>query len=194
MTDKNINLGILGGSFDPVHIGHLIIAQTALYQFNLDKVIFIPSGKPSHRHLPIADSSDRFKMVELAIEDNPDFEISDMEIKNNAVSYTYDTILEIKKNFSEADIFFILGSDAFDIIEKWKNINLLSREVVFLVASRDKKKEIKHSPDIKNFFIDNFCIEISSSSIRNLCKDKKSIKYLVPEKVREYIERKHLYE
>ncbi len=193
MTVKK-NIGILGGEFDPPHIGHLIIAQTALQQFNLERIIFVPSGVPSHRALPMTNGLTRFKMLELAIEDNPNFKVSDIEIKNNSTSYTYDTVLKIRKEFKNVNLFFILGSDAFNIIEQWKNIEFLSKEVTFLVALRNKKNKINFSSDIKSFIINNPFIDISSSSIRDFCKEKKSIRYLVNEKVRKYIKRKHLYE
>ncbi|MCL5674127.1 MAG: nicotinate-nucleotide adenylyltransferase [Candidatus Omnitrophica bacterium] len=196
MAKKN-NLGILGGSFDPPHIGHLVIAETSLQQFHLQKIIFIPSGIPSHKFLPVAGSFDRFKMVELAIEDNPRFEVADIEIRNTSVSYTYGTVLQIRKKFKNTALFFILGSDAFRIIDKWKNIASLSKEVTFLIASRNKKSQktgTDFSFPLKYFIINNPFIDVSSSSIRNFCREKKSIRYLVPEKVRKYIERKRLYE
>jgi nicotinate-nucleotide adenylyltransferase len=196
MASSENNIGILGGSFDPPHIGHLIIAETARQKFNLKKIIFIPSGIPPHKSLPVTGGNDRSMMVKLAIEDNRDFEVLDTEIIRPGISYTLDTVMEIRSRNEKAALFLILGFDAFGLINKWKSIDSLCQQVTFLVARRypeDNERNMNIPLNIRKIFLDNPYIDISSSFIRKLCREKKSIKYLVPETVREYIERNNLY-
>ena len=106
-----MKIGIFGGSFDPIHLGHLIVAEYTKELMNLDKIIFIPVGNPSHRENSLSSWEHRLKMIELSIEDNPSFEVSKIEILSNKKNYTYDTLIELKKNYPTDEIFEIIGED-----------------------------------------------------------------------------------
>ncbi len=169
---------------------------------NLDRVIFLPTGNSVHkRYLKVSDSKDRFKMCQLAIEDNPYFEISDIEYKREGYTYTYDTILELEKIYPNDDIYFIIGSDILFSIGKWKNVDEVFKKIKFLLALRsdyDKNidEKISYFQDEKSAEIilkKIPLVDISSSEIRELVKNNKSIKYLVPKCIEDYIREKELY-
>ena len=116
-----MKIGVLGGTFDPIHHGHIIIGEFARISMDLDKVIFIPSGRhPFKDNKEITDPKIRCKMVELAIESNPYFEISTIEIEKAGINYTIDTIRDLKDQYKDAEIYFIIGSDILFEIEQWK--------------------------------------------------------------------------
>lgn len=195
-------IGILGGTFNPIHIGHLIIAQQCKEQLKLDKIIFIPNGNPPHKSKNIIDKYHRFKMISLAIEDNKGLDISDIEIKKEEPSYTINTILELKKdNINE--LFFIMGDDSLFNIKSWYKYNNLIEESNFIIFPREKTLDISNynqfiskelNADITKFnFISFPLINISSTLIRNMIEKKNSIKYLVPDKVINYIDSNKLY-
>lgn len=192
---ENKKIGIFGGTFDPVHTGHLIISEKAREQFNLEKIIFIPSGISPHKKKVYASAYHRFNMVKIAIEDNPFFEISDIEIKKDEPSYTYLTIKRLKKLYPGYSIFFIIGEDSLFDLPGWYKADELIKETVFLVAKR--RENFNYKVDKKfpvNFEIINSpIIGISSTFIRTCIKEGKSIKYLLPEKVRDYIEKEKIY-
>jgi len=192
---ENKKIGLFGGTFDPVHTGHLIIAEKAREEFNLEKVIFIPSGISPHKKKVYASSIHRYTMVEIAIGDNPFFEISNIEIKKEKPSYTYTTVREIKKIYPDYKIFFIIGQDSLFDLPKWYKAKDLIKEVVFLVAKRNSDFNYKRNENFPvNFKIINSpLIGISSTYIRTCIKEEKSIKYLLPEKVRIYIEKEKIY-
>lgn len=185
------NIGIFGGEFDPPHTGHLILADQARQQFELDKIIWIPGNLPPHRPAPTASAKDRFKMVELAVSDNPYFESSDLEIKRGGISYTIDTLRELREtpNANQANIFLIIGLDEALSFHKWKNYKDVVEIATLIVAGRPG---INHAFP-KNTRILQLAIDISSSKIRELIKQKLSIKYLAPDKVVNYIKRNKLY-
>lgn len=197
-----MKIGIIGGTFDPIHFGHLILAERIRLAQNLDRVIFLPTGNSVHkRYLKVSDSKDRFKMCQLAIEDNPYFEISDIEYKREGYTYTYDTILELEKIYPNDDIYFIIGSDILFSIGKWKNVDEVFKKIKFLLALRsdyDKNidEKISYFQDEKSAEIilkKIPLVDISSSEIRELVKNNKSIKYLVPKCIEDYIREKELY-
>lgn len=195
-------IGILGGTFNPLHLGHLIAAQEVLNKINLDRIVFIPSGDPPHkRKEDLASAKDRYEMVKLSIEDNKYFDISDIEIKRQGKTYTYDTLKELHKIYYGNSIHFIIGYDAFRDIDSWMNIDEVFKLANFIVVNRGqskdelleeaKKKEIKYNTKIDIVNIPN--IEISSTNIRDRVNENKSINYLVCDRVREYIFKKGLY-
>lgn len=132
---NNYKVGIMGGTFDPIHYGHLVIAEQVRERFLLDKVIFVPVGKAPHKEGVEVDKFDRFNMVKLAIESNSNFEISSIEIDKHKKTYTIDTIKELKNNI-DAEIFFITGSDAILMIDTWKDYKELLSLVKFIGATR----------------------------------------------------------
>lgn len=186
-------IGFFGGTFNPIHMGHLAIAQMAQEAFKLDKVIFIPSHQPPHKNIaPLALAKDRYKMVKLATAGNDYFEVSDVETLRDGKSYTIDTLRHFRKIYSsKAKLFFIVGGDSFSTLPKWKNIDEILKLVTFIVVNRPgcyaPKKNIKHLTVTKPG------IDISSSYLRNRIESGKSVRYLVPESIFHYIEKHGLY-
>jgi len=187
MKNTGKKIGLFGGTFDPVHIGHLVIAGSVYEVKGLDTVIFIPSACPPHKGRDILfNAEERLRMLSLAVEDDPRFEVSDNELKRQGSSYTIDTIREMKSQFpSGAELFFIVGMDNLYEIELWKDPLDIVSEIRILAAKRvcDKTRDIPGWL-LKNVEIVNVpLIEISSSDIRKRISDGKSIRYLVPDKV-----------
>ena len=188
-----LRIGILGGTFDPVHIGHMAIAQKALEKCRLDKVIFVPSALPPHKKIArLASSRDRYQMVALAIQSNPRFEISDYEIKKGGKSYSVDTVRHFQEVFPPGTkLFFIIGEDNVDTLETWKEIGRIVEIVTFIVVNRPGFQH--HQKKIKFQSVTLPGMDISSSYLRRGIEQGKTIKYLVPDKVLEYIEKNQLY-
>ncbi len=197
-------IGIIGGTFDPIHYGHLFIAETALDKLNLDKIIFIPAGIPPHKNQSlITDSFKRVDMVKLATKKNSNFEVSTIEVNKQKTSYTIDTIKELKKYYNnKVDIFFITGDDAFINIETWKKYDELLNSTNFIVMTRsinnskllNEKIELyktKYNANVTKVEIP--ILEISSTDVRERIKKNNSIKYLLPEEVEKYILENKLY-
>ena len=135
---KTERIGILGGTFDPVHIGHMAIAQKALEKCRLDKVIFVPSALPPHKKMPrLASAWDRYRMVALAAQGNPRFEVSDYEVQKGGKSYSIDTVCHFRAQYpAETKLFFIIGEDNVDTLETWKEIDRIIEIVTFIVVNR----------------------------------------------------------
>ena len=185
-------IGILGGSFNPVHLGHLRLAEVAYQQLKLDKVIFIPAYLSPHKKRErLASASKRYRMVALAIKGNLRFQISDIELKRKGVSYSVDTVRQLKATFSTSKLYFIVGSDFLKQITQWKDIKVLAKLCKFAVAQRPGHASKKNFPKMQVIKMNP--LEISSSDIRRRIRNKKSIRYLVPEDVRQYIFKKKLY-
>jgi nicotinate-nucleotide adenylyltransferase len=184
-----VNIGIYGGAFDPPHIGHLIIAEQSRIKFDLYKVIWIPLNTPSHKSPTKASASDRVKMVKLAIKDNPYFELSRIEIEREGKSYMIDTINELKNQFIGADFYLIIGMDEAKEFDKWKECEKIKEQVTIVVSNR-LGVEYKLPKYMKELDV---TVSASSTQIREAASKGESIKYLVPDKVREYIEENSLY-
>ena len=195
-------IGIFGGSFNPIHTGHLIAAQETLDALKLDKVIFIPAGNPPHKSQSnLAAAEDRYEMVRLAIQDNPGFEISGMEMEREGKTYSFDTLVALKKQFDDIDMHFIIGFDTLKELHTWRNIQGIFNIVSFAVVNRGNEAiEIKqwiedrqrtYSGTIDYIPIPD--IQISSTDIRHRIQDERSIKYLVPDAVEHYIKSRGLY-
>ncbi len=188
-----MRIGILGGTFNPIHIGHLILAEEALSKLCLDKVIFVPTFIPPHKsEEELIDANHRYRMIELAIKDNPAFEVSDIELRRKGKSYSVDTLKQFKKRFGKfTKLFFITGSDSLGELFSWKDINDIFKLSQFVVANRPGYpfKELPKHAEIVLITP----IEVSSSEIRKRIREDLSIKYLVPDSVRNYINKKRLY-
>ena len=194
--------GIFGGSFNPIHYGHLMICEYIKEEMGLDKVIFIPTGNPPHKEIEVS-AEDRYEMVRLAISPNPDFEISDIETTRVDLSYTVDTIRELKKIYREEKLYFLIGLDSLFQLKTWKKIGDLSQEIEFVVALRPgyiDKEEINKEIDFlrENFgtkinLIKTPLYEISSTDLRDRIHEGKSLRYLIPKKVLDYIEESGFY-
>lgn len=198
-----MRLGIVGGSFDPIHIGHLIIGEFALDRKELDKVIYIPTGTAPHKVYELS-GSERLKMVELAIEGNDSFEVSNIEVMTENVSYTIDTLKYIKNKYEAEDLYFIIGTDNLWDLEKWYKIEEFYKYAKILLTNR--KTGYKSSTDIQEKIdelykkynltieaIESPFIGISSTMIREFIKTDKSINYLTSKKVVKYIGFKGFY-
>lgn len=194
------NYGIMGGTFNPIHVGHLMISEYIRQNYNLDEVIFVPTGNPPHKKTE--DAQLRYDMVNLAISENPNFSISDIELKRKGISYTIDTILELKQQY-QGKLYFIIGSDTIFQLKTWKKIDQLFKEVEFICAIRPDyvsseilKIELQYLSNkygAKINIIDTPMYEISSTDLRNRLKERKSVKYLVPDSVIDYIYTRNLY-
>lgn len=194
--------GIFGGSFNPIHYGHLMICEYIKEEMGLDKVIFIPTGTPPHKELEVS-AEDRYEMVRLAISPNPDFEISDIETTRVKMSYTVDTIRELKKIYREEKLYFLIGLDSLFQLKTWMKIGDLSQEIEFVVALRPgylDREEVNKEIDFlrENFgtkinLIKTPLYEISSTDLRDRIRVGKSLRYLIPKKVLDYIEESGFY-
>ncbi|MGG7142298.1 nicotinate-nucleotide adenylyltransferase [Clostridium nigeriense] len=194
-------IGILGGTFNPIHLAHLYIAYEAKSQLNLDKVIFIPAGNPPHKKdKKIIEASLRYNMVCEAIKNYEDFEISKYEVEKEAYSYTFETLKQFKTKDNE--LYFITGADCLMDIEEWKSpeeIFKLSKFVVFNRAGYNKKNlRIQKDKIEKKFnttinFLDIIDLEISSSMIRKRIDEGKRVDFFLPKEVLSYIEKNNIY-
>ena len=186
-------VGVLGGTFNPIHIGHLAIAQTAQEKMQLEKVIFVPANIPPHKNpASVAPSKDRYHMVRLATKNNSYFEISDFEIKKTGPSYTIDTMWYLKRIFpKDTQLFFIIGGDMLPHLKSWKYIDDILKIATFIVVNRPGKfKTIK---EINYYSVLMPGIDISSSYIRSRIAQKKTVRYFVPDNVVDYIKKRKLY-
>jgi nicotinate-nucleotide adenylyltransferase len=193
-------IGVFGGAFNPVHTAHLIIAEDARQQMHLDKVLFVPYAKPPHKeHDDLADAETRLHMINLAISDNPYFEATDMEIQRgkNSLTYTVDTLLELREIYKneQTRLYLIIGMDNLAELHTWKDpgkLFLLS-EVIVLNRPGYLIQNVQNDYGRQVTFIPAPDIDISATDIRNKIKEKKSIKYLVPKGVEEFIKNNELY-
>jgi len=192
-------IGIFGGTFDPIHYGHLIISQQAKEQFELSTVVFIPCGDPYHKkETNVSSKEHRLNMVKIAIEDNQCFEISDIEIKREGETYAIDTLRELKSGQYKNDLlFYVIGSDID--ISSWKDYKDVFELTEFIKIHRISVDTVNNL-DIRQkefvskiHYINDIFIGISSTDIRNKVKQKKSIKYFVPDVVEKYIIKNNLY-
>lgn len=197
MNDKK-RIGIMGGTFDPVHLGHLIIAETARIKLNLDEVIFMPVGEPPHKAIQsVSSAAHRLAMVKLSIEGNTYFSSSDMEVLRQGETYTIDTLMELSKQ-EEREMFFITGADAMDSIATWKDYEKLFDYASFVVVSRNSDLRYTLKPEHQPFrehiiILDTPFIEISSTQVRHNVREDISIRYIVRDSVRDYIYENRLY-
>lgn len=185
-------VGLFGGTFDPVHIGHLLMARTAMEQMHLEKVIFIPSCVPPHKKTtPLFSATDRMKMVRRAIRGVPEFELSDFEIVKGGKSYSVDTVRHFQECFPEAILYFILGGDALKTLDSWRDIEVLNQMCSFVSVNRPgyPRGDIK----FKYHAVTMNGIEMSSTEIRKRILSGKSIQFLVPDNVLKYIVERKLY-
>lgn len=197
-------LGIMGGTFDPIHYGHLVTAEAIRTHFNLDKVIFVPSGQPPHKdNKRVTNPANRYLMTVLATTTNPYFETARHEVDKETCSHTIDTLRYFRDELGkDIDLYFITGADAILDIESWKDYKELIDLCTFIAATRPgfdlmqfDKTLSKLSEDKRKKFVkfEVPALAISSTYIRSLIKQKKSIKYLVPETVEIHIYKNGLY-
>lgn len=184
-------IGILGGTFDPPHCGHLLIANEVLSSLQLEEVWFLPNREPPHKEkTEYVSNEERLQLIKLAIEDHPCFRIETIELKRPGPSYTYDTIKQLKELFPDVQFHFIIGADMIEYLPKWFRIEELMELVTFVGVERPNYDKETPFPII---YVDVPEFAVSSSMIRQRIKEGRTIRYLVPESVRRYIKEKKLY-
>lgn len=203
MEKKRHRVGILGGTFDPIHIGHLVTAEAVRNEYDLDKVIFIPAAIPPHKQKQmVTEARHRYIMTVLATCSNPYFEVSPIEMNRPGPSYTIDTIYELIERYGEdTDFYFITGADTIQEIPTWDRIEELLGICEFIAATRQGC--LPDVDNIKEYFgelggkrihrLNTPELEISSTDIRARVKNGVSIKYIVPLSVEQYIYKEGLY-
>ena len=196
-------LVVFGGTFNPPHIGHLLLAESALCELNADRIIFMPAGNPPHKNFEnVIEKKHRYEMVKLLTGDNDSFIVSNLEIDSERKSYTADTLLKLKEMYQDTDIYFIVGLDSFFDMEKWYRPDLIFERCIIAVSLRggyddngfeEKAGYYKMKYNARIVRITMPIIEISSSDIRERLLEKKPVRYMLTEKVLKYIEENDLY-
>ena len=196
-------IGIMGGTFDPVHNGHLLIAENAYEQLALDQVRFIPTGRSPHKQgKKITDGAHRLRMVELAIADNPAFVADDRELRSDALSYSYLTLQKMRENSPEDSFYFIMGGDSLRDFKTWFHPEIICSCATLVAAVRDdcdREHLISYAEELKQLFsadirlIQTPNLSVASSELRRRVGAGETIRYQVPESVRDYISAHHLY-
>lgn len=199
----NHKIGIMGGTFDPIHIGHLFIAEAVRTEYKLDKILFIPSANPPHKQNScVTRAMDRYAMTVLATHSNPHFSVSDIEFRRSGPSYTIDTVRELTEIYGrDTEFYFVTGADTIQEIPTWKNIHDLLELCNFVATLRPGC--VNSIDNIVEYFgeqgrrrihqLPTPELEISSTDIRQRIKSGKSIKYIVPESVENYLRKENLY-
>ena len=201
MANKR-RIGIMGGTFNPIHMGHLMIAEVAYEAFDLEKVIFVPAYYPPHKHTDVISSEHRYAMTEAAVRDNPHFTISDVEMKRNGPSYTVDTIHHFIQEYgSDVDFYFIAGTDSIQDLPNWKYLDELLELCPFIGAMRPAGSE--HLDAVVNSFgqvgrnrIHLLAVpemKLSATYLRNRLRKGQTVRYMLPKCVVDYIEEHHIY-
>lgn len=195
----------MGGTFDPVHIGHLLLAEFAYEDFHLDEIWFLPNGNPPHKQTEEMENAltHRVEMIRRAIQDVPYFQLCLHEANEKNHSYTYQTMRELNEQYPGYEFYFILGADSLFSIEQWKYFREIFPTCVILAAMRDDKDvedmkrqiaylERSYGAEIE--LLQAPLLEISSTAIRKRAEHNKSVSYMVPDAVAQYIKKNHLYQ
>ncbi|MGX4645232.1 MULTISPECIES: nicotinate-nucleotide adenylyltransferase [Holzapfeliella] len=192
LKNKKKQIGLIGGTFNPIHQAHLIMAEQVLSRLGLDGIWFLPDNIPPHKQKKTAiEANYRVDMLKLAIEDNDSFDLNLSEIYRGGVSYTLNTIQSLKEQHQDIDFYFILGGDMIQDLPNWYQIDELLPLVTFVGVRRPGYEVTSPYPVI---WVDSPLLEISSTQIRKRCQNHESIRYLVPKKVMDYINEKGLYQ
>ena len=197
-------VGIMGGTFDPIHIGHLILGERAYEQFNLEKVLFMPSGNPPHKRNRQGRATDaqRIEMVKRAIQDNPHFELSLAEMSEEGYTYTYQTLERLRMEHPDTEYYFIIGEDSLLSFETWREPQRICDACTLVTAIRDNRSVERMDTEMKRlserfqgrfFRLDTPYLDISSHAIRVQVFRGESIRYYVPDAVRQYVLEQNIY-
>ncbi|MFD1412890.1 nicotinate-nucleotide adenylyltransferase [Oceanobacillus jeddahense] len=183
-------IGILGGTFNPPHIGHLWIAEEVRVRKQLDEIWFIPTRTPPHKKTSVLDASHRLGMLKLAVKGNPYFQVNALELERDGKSYTYDTIKELTMNYPEVDFSFIIGGDMVEYLPKWYLVEELMEMVHFIGVTRPGYTLETPYPVDR---LEIHPLDISSTFIRNRLKEGELVRYLLPDDVMNYIKENQIY-
>jgi nicotinate-nucleotide adenylyltransferase len=202
--DCKRKIGLMGGTFNPIHIAHLILAENAYREFDLDEVIFLPNHIPPHKRFAhIAPDEDRLAMVRLATAGIPYFSVSDMEMTREGYSYSSDTLLELRSKNPDCEYYFIMGGDSIEQFETWHRPDIILANCTVLAAAREEDGSEKmdhyiaaltekYHADIRKMLVPR--LDLSSSEIRQRIKDGKSVRFMLMQDVLDYIMEKKLYQ
>lgn len=191
-----MRIALFGGTFDPVHMGHLLLAESARTFYHLDRVIFLPAGIPPHKLQARASTQDRLRMLRAAVSANPGFEVSDWEIRQKRVVYSFETLAHFQKRFPWQTLFFIVGTDMLKTLPQWRQGTTLLRRARFLAAERPDIPWSKVPAAVRRRAqqIPWPAVPFASHEIRTLVKKHRSIRYQVPRAVEQYIQKHRLYQ
>ncbi len=198
-------VGIMGGTFDPIHIGHLMLAECAYQQFGLDRVLFLPSGNPPHKQERAGGATDRqrMEMVTLAISDNDHFSLDREEMEREGFSYTKDTLARLKRLHPDTEYYFIIGADSLMSFDTWREPEEICRRCVLAVAVRDqmdrdsmqkKIRELEQRFQARICILQTTDVDIASSRLREWIRSGRSVRYYVPDPVFRYIAEHGVYQ
>jgi nicotinate-nucleotide adenylyltransferase len=197
-------IGILGGTFNPIHLGHLLIAEDAMEQMGLSCVKFIPSAMPPHKTVnKLASERDRLRMITLSIRGNARFEVDDIEIRRGGKSYSVDTLTELRRREPRADFYFIIGADSLRDLHLWREVQQLVALCTFVTVPRpgfdpkpviDPRLAAATRRRLRQHVLRGHACDIASREIRARVASGRSIRYLVPDAVHSYIRRRRLYQ
>ena len=193
VSNKKTRIGIFGGTFDPIHDGHINLAKSAYKKLHLDKIVFVPAYIPPHKKISVnVKAKDRFAMLKIAMECFSGFDISKYEINRKKITYTIETAKFFKKKYGKnTQLFFLIGSDSLKDLPKWRKIGKLQKILKFVVCTRPGYAMKSNMKDIVKIKIPKK--DISSTKIRSLLRKNKSAKRFLPEKVYEYIKTRQVY-
>lgn len=184
-------IGLLGGTFDPPHLGHLIVAEEVKQTLDLTEIWFLPNHIPPHKQdKQISSGKDRLEMLKRALSGNDSFKIETMELNREGPSYTIDTVLELQRLYSKVEFYFIIGADMVEYLPKWYQIDVLIERLKFVGVKRPGYKLQTTYPIIE---VEVPEIGISSSFLRDRIKNKLNTKYYLPKSVEKYIEENQIY-
>lgn len=197
------SIAVYGGTFDPVHYGHLSLAKAALNKLRLDELYFLPAGiQPFKMDMKVTSKLHRLNMLKLAIKDTAHFKVFTSEVEDEKVSYTYNTLVEIKEKYNYDKIYFVLGIDSFLTIDKWYKSDSLLREFAFVVGERPGYKSQALISKVRFFkekfntditVLENALVDVSSSEIKEKLKAGDDVSSLIPRSVENYINEYRLY-
>ncbi|MDP1579994.1 MAG: nicotinate-nucleotide adenylyltransferase [Candidatus Didemnitutus sp.] len=191
-----MKIGFLGGSFDPVHFGHLIAAQDVLEQFHLDRLLLVPAAQAPMKPNDVQSTcAARLEMLHAAVEWDRRLEVSDYELKRGGISYTVDSVRHFRTQFPDDELYWIIGGDQLPLLHQWKEIEELAKMIEFIFLERPKHPTKPHVeiPDLRLHRCDGHLIEISSSELRARIARGLSLHYFCPQKVIAYIDSNQLY-
>ncbi|MEO5803483.1 MAG: nicotinate-nucleotide adenylyltransferase [Verrucomicrobiota bacterium] len=187
-------IGLFGGSFDPVHLGHLLVAQAAREELKLDRIFFVPAAQsPFKPETKPTSAAERLKMLRLALAGNSRAEVDDQEIKRGGISYTIDTVRDYARRFPQTKFFYLIGADNVALLPKWREANELAQLAEFLIIPRPGERQVQIPAPFRGEFLVGFPLGVSSSQIRARVKAGLSVEHLVPATVAEAIRNNHLY-